>query len=110
MTIVPARAVHLTAVVATYNRRALTVRGLKSTLQAAENAGCTIRFLVVDDNSSDGTREAVKETFGAHVQVIKGKGDLFWAGAMRLGMQTALEQGVGDYLMLLNDEDRKSVV
>jgi glycosyltransferase involved in cell wall biosynthesis len=56
---------------------------------------------VVDDNSTDGTSEMLKKF--PRVRVIQGSGDLWWSGAVNLGMKQCLED-ICDVFIWLNDD------
>ncbi len=58
---------------------------------------------MVNDGSIDGTGEAVQNEF-PEVNVIKGNGNLYWAGGMRLAWKSALKAGNSDVFLLLNDD------
>jgi GT2 family glycosyltransferase len=61
-------------------------------------------FYFVDDGSTDGTSNAVKEQF-PKVNIIEGDGSLFWAGGMRLAWETSIATNtVYDCFLLLNDD------
>ena len=62
-----------------------------------------IDVFLVDDGSTDGTYEAIKSMF-SDVNLIKGSGNLFWAGGMRLAWETALKNHDFNYFLLLNDD------
>ena len=89
-----------------YNRKEKTINCLKSLYKAIEisNQGLTFDIYLVDDNSADGTSQAVNKYFPA-VIITKGSGDLFWAGGMRLAWENALASN-NDYdsFLLLNDD------
>ncbi len=90
----------ITAIIPAYNRREVTLACLKRLREARtlENIG----VIVVDDASTDGTADAVSREFPG-VCILKGTGDLFWTGAIELGMRKAVEQGA-DVCVWLNDD------
>ena len=57
---------------------------------------------LVDDGSKDGTGQAVHERY-PKVHIIKGDGNLYWNGGMRVAFNAAMEKGF-DYYMWLNDD------
>ena len=84
-----------------HNRRALTLRCLESL--RAQQAAAAIALFVVDDGSSDGTADAVREVW-PDATVIPGTGALFWNGGMRLAWATAARTGPFDQYLWLNDD------
>ncbi len=69
----------------------------------AGEARAELCIFLVDDGSTDGTGEAVRD---AHpdVHIIQGTGDLFWNRGMHLSWATAIKQGGFDHYLLLNDD------
>jgi GT2 family glycosyltransferase len=57
---------------------------------------------LTDDGCSDGTAETVKANYPG-VKIIKGNGNLFWVGGMRLAFGEALQQDY-EYYLWLNDD------
>jgi GT2 family glycosyltransferase len=63
-----------------------------------------LNVVLVDDGSTDGTEEAVRQRF-PHVTVLDGNGNLWWAGACALGIEHILPSArEGDYVLLLNND------
>jgi GT2 family glycosyltransferase len=87
-------------VIPVHNRRAVTLRCLCNLEATGVLAWADI--VLVDDGSSDGTGEAVRERFPA-VTILAGDGNLWWGGAIRLGMDFAMRAGA-DFIIWLNDD------
>jgi len=87
-------------VIPVHNRKETTLACLKN----LEKCGDLQRYyvVIVDDASTDGTKDAIN-TLYPEVIVLPGNGDLWWTGAMALGMQHAYEQGA-EYFIWLNDD------
>lgn len=58
--------------------------------------------IVVDDGSTDGTREMLEQEFPEVVR-LEGDGNLWWTGAINMGVRFALEEGA-DLVVTLNDD------
>jgi GT2 family glycosyltransferase len=91
----------LIVTMACYNRKDKTLKCLRSLFTATKS---TFRANVVlfDDNSSDGTIDAVNKEFPS-VTIIRGNGEAYWGGGMNAAMAEALVLDF-DYLLLLNDD------
>jgi GT2 family glycosyltransferase len=88
-------------IIPVHNRRDITLHCLELLNQ---QRGVDFWVTVVDDGSSDGTSEAI-QSFFPHVQLLRGDGSLWWAGATNLGIQVALSRSVpANYFLLLNDD------
>jgi GT2 family glycosyltransferase len=98
---VPAGATRVAAVMAAYNRKALTLACLGS-LRAQQVPGVTLDAFVLDDASSDGTAEAIAERF-PEVTVLHGDGKLYWNGGMRRAFAAAIARDY-DYYLWMNDD------
>ena len=92
----------ITVIFTCYNRKDISVRCINSLISG--NPNCQFKFIVVDDNSSDGTADALRE-LDYNITIIQGTGSLFWAGGMRVGIDHYLsaEQST-DYVLLVNDD------
>jgi GT2 family glycosyltransferase len=95
----PERTPLVMAVVPVRNRRELTLRFLRA---LAASAHPRLEAVVVDDGSSDGTAAAIARDF-PRVAVLRGSGDLWWAGATNAGVRHALAHGA-DYILTINDD------
>ena len=87
-------------IIPVHNRRDVTLRCLACL--EADGVFAWARVLVVDDGSTDGTGDAVRARYPS-VQLVPGDGNLWWGGAIRLGMETACRQGAA-CLLWLNDD------
>lgn len=92
-----------------HNRRELTLQCLRS-LSRIDRTGLDIHVVVVDDGSTDGTADAVREQF-SEVEIVPGDGNLWYTAGTNLGIETALKRDP-DYVLCVNDDsifDEKSV-
>jgi len=87
-------------VIPVHNRRQLTLACLSHLAAIGELQ--THSVLVVDDGSTDGTSTAIRTRFPT-VQVLSGSGDLWWTGAIALGMTQAFSDGA-TAVCWLNDD------
>lgn len=95
----------IAVLITSYNRKDKTLRCLKSLFnQIGLNESFQITVFLLDDNSTDGTTQAIIENFPA-VKIIHGSGSLFWAGGMRKAWTEATKTGIAfDFFLLLNDD------
>ncbi len=85
-----------------FNRKEMTINCIKSL--AETNEDIDFRFVVTDDNSSDGTKEAL-QALPYKIKLIDGDGSLFWNGGMRKSIAYALSNvDKFDYALLVNDD------
>lgn len=78
------------------------LKSLLKSLAAQSLRSSTIT--VVDDGSTDNTSEYLS-THYPHVKLIRGDGNLWWTGALNLGLSTILPQaGNNDYVLTLNND------
>lgn len=92
----------VTAVLACYNRKQLTLRCLRTLHAQARDIDLSV--VLFDDDSHDGTEDAVRAEF-PQVRIIKGDGNAFWGGGMHAAMSAALEGEFDDILWLNDDVD-----
>jgi GT2 family glycosyltransferase len=92
-----------------HNRRELTLQCLRS-LSRIDRTGLDVHIIVVDDGSTDGTADAVREQF-PEVEIVQGDGNLWYTAGTNLGIKTALKYNPG-YVLCINDDsifDEKSL-
>jgi len=94
--------VRIVAVMTVHNRRDTTERCLRLLDAAAE--GLDLRRVIVDDGSTDGTAEMLARTLRDGDIVVRGTGDLYWAGGMRRGLAELAALDPYDHVLMLNDD------
>jgi len=85
-----------------HNRKEKTLACLDALFQDTLPEGYSLDVFLVDDGSTDGTEQAVREHY-PQVTVIRGDGNLYWNGGMRVTFAAAMEKGF-DYYLWLNDD------
>jgi GT2 family glycosyltransferase len=90
-------------VIPVYNRRHFTQQCL---LFLRDQTYKAHRVVVVDDGSTDGTAELLREDF-PEVTVVTGNGNLWWAGGTNAGIRYIQQMGwlqPQDFVLMLNDD------
>lgn len=85
-----------------HNRKEKTLLCLRKLASQTLPENKYIQIVLVDDGSTDGTREAVLDEF-PDAKVITGDGSLYWCGGMRKAWKEAAASDP-DYYLLLNDD------
>ncbi len=94
-----------------YNRKEKTTACISSLAAAKErmqqetqDGDYELEFIVTDDQSTDGTPEALQR-LPYQIRLLQGTGQLFWCGGMNLSMDYVLAQPRSyQYVMLVNDD------
>lgn len=95
---------NLAVLLTCYNRKEKTLCCLSNLCQQFfSNTSYSLDIFLVDDNSTDGTREEIANLF-PFVHIIQGNGSLFWNRGMHLAWTTALQYKDYDYYLWLNDD------
>lgn len=100
-TLLPANRMTITALLTCFNRKEKTLGCLRN-LEMQDLPGTELKYVVVDDGSTDGTGEAVKREFPV-ARLIRGDGSLYWCGGMRVAWSHAAEDDP-DYYLMVNDD------
>lgn len=96
-----------------HNRREKTVKCLRSLKDALIAYNTTakeiisIEIFLTDDGCTDGTSDAVSSVYPEEniLHILRGDGNLFWAGGMRLCWREAMKHHAEwGYYLLLNDD------
>lgn len=84
-----------------HNRRDITLQCLKS-LARIKKESLDIHIIVVDDGSTDGTEQAVRENY-PDAEIVKGDGNLWYSGGINRGLEAALKHNP-KYILTVNDD------
>lgn len=85
-----------------FNRKEKTLACIKDIYTQEKVEDCVIDIYVVDGGSTDGTTQAIKDTYPfVNLKVCKG---LYWAGGMRKAWEEAVKNKEYDFFWLLNDD------
>ena len=92
----------VTVMLTCFNRINFTIPCVKSLVEGNKNI--SFRFIITDDNSTDGTKEAL-EKLPYSITILSGDGQLFWNGGMSKALDAALQASEKtEYYMLVNDD------
>lgn len=100
---------NIAVILTCFNRKAKTLsclKGLYSAQKAYQEVILSLCVYLTDDGCTDGTSQAVRETFpDKDITILQGDGNLYWAGGMRFAWREALKSSVHwDFYLLLNDD------
>lgn len=92
----------VTVMLTCFNRIKYTVPCVRALVEG--NPNVSFHFIVTDDNSTDGTKEALGK-LPYSMTLLSGNGQLFWNGGMEKALDYALTQAEKtDYYLLVNDD------
>ena len=95
--------VRVEVIMAVFSRKMLTRSVLGQVRDAASKSSASLHVTLVDDGSSDGTAEMVRQQFSDIATVIESGGGLYWARGMSLAFQSISDTNF-DYVLWLNDD------
>lgn len=95
----PAIAILLTV----YNRKETTLGALHLLHNIISKYDINFDIYMLDDACTDGTGEAVLQTF-PNIKIIHGNGHLYWSGGMCKIWKIAMETDYYDYFLWFNDD------
>ena len=92
----------LAALLTCHNRKPMTLACLEALFNQERLSKVTIDVYLVDDGSTDGTAEAVSQSY-PQVKILQGDGNLFWNGGTRVAFAEAIKYDYDYFLWLNND-------
>ncbi len=92
----------IAVIVPVHNRQDITLNYLRQMQEIEVDGTASLDIIIVDDGSTDGTADAVREQFPNAV-ILRGDGNLWWTGAVNVGVQYALENKY-DSILIMNDD------
>ena len=96
--------INVAVLITCHNRVQKTQACLKSLFNQKKIENVSLKVFLVDDGSTDGTKEYVKKYF-PQVNLIVGNGKLYWGGGTYLAWETAINSNDHfDFFLLLNDD------
>lgn len=90
-------------VIPVHNRKKVTLKCLDALDMILETDFYSATIVIVDDGSIDGTADAVKKKY-INTTLLKGDGNLWWAGSINKGINHALKEAFFDFILLMNDD------
>lgn len=90
------------AVLMTCHNRVENTADCLTALKKQQPFGASFDIFLVDDGSTDGTEQKARQIF-PNATIIRGDGNLYWCGGMRVAFAQAIQQGY-DFYLWLNDD------
>ncbi|MGD9930766.1 MAG: glycosyltransferase family 2 protein [Mangrovibacterium sp.] len=86
-----------------HNRKEKTLACLNSLSESTISGDNQFDIFLVDDGSTDGTREAISDKY-PDITIIQGDGNLYWNRGMHLAWEKAIKEDDFDFYLWLNDD------
>lgn len=94
----------LHVIIASHNRRDLTVNAVTRAVASANLAGVEVTFTIYDDGSTDGTAQALRG-LSLPITILMGTGSAYWARSMSIAESSAMRSAEdGDWIVWMNDD------
>jgi GT2 family glycosyltransferase len=94
--------INIAVLITCHNRKEFTLACLENLKRQENIADLNLKVYLVDDGCTDGTGDAVKRIYPDSI-LLKGSGQLYWGGGMRLAFEEAMKADY-DYYLWLNDD------
>jgi len=97
----------IAVIMTVFNRKDKTIACLDSLINSHQESSSDTDFevFITDDNSTDGTREAiVQRQYPFNINIIDGSGFLYWNGGMNEAWKEAVKTGNFDGFLWLNND------
>ncbi len=91
------------ALASIFNRKEMTLQALESLYTQKLPGDYSLKIILIDDKSTDGSAEAVMDRF-PETMILNGNGNMYWAGAMRYAWDTCIKEKEFDLLLVFNDD------
>lgn len=95
---------NITVLLAVHNRKNKTLSCLRRLFEQSMPDKYKLKVYLCDDNSTDGTSDAVLSLFYDKVIIIHGNGELYWNRGMYTAWIEAVKHEKSDYFLWLNDD------
>ena len=94
----------ITVIFTCFNRKEKTLECVERLIEG--NKKIEFQFVIVDDGSTDGTKDALREcVYASKLSVLETEGNCYYSGGMHQGMQYIFNAGIkSEYLLMVNDD------
>jgi len=84
-----------------WNGRQVTIDCVESLLRSDYP---NLKIVVIDNNSSDGSVQALKATYGSSIRILQNKANLGYSGGFNVGLRFGFEENGADYCLVMNND------